>query len=170
MEHEHTILGGGCFWCLEAVFKRLPGILQVTPGYAGGRQANPSYEDVCTGSTGHAEVVRLEFDPEQIGFDEIIELFFRAHDPTTLNRQGHDIGTQYRSVVFYASSTQQQLTQVAMEQAAQLYDQPLVTELVPELTFYPAEPYHHDYYERNRQAGYCRMVIAPKLAKLRLDE
>lgn len=169
MQSEHVILGGGCFWCLEAVYMRIPGVISATPGYAGGEQASPSYESVCSGTTGHAEVIRLEFDPGTVSYAELIDLFFRAHDPTTLNRQGHDVGTQYRSVVFYANAEQKQLTEKAMEQAAKQYGSPVVTQLLPEPEFYPAESYHHDYYANNPNAGYCRMVIAPKLSKLNLS-
>ncbi|MCA1755712.1 MAG: peptide-methionine (S)-S-oxide reductase MsrA [Spirochaeta sp.] len=169
MQSEYVILGGGCFWCLEAVFARIPGVISAAPGYAGGEHASPSYESVCSGTTGHAEVVRLEFDPSKVSFAELIELFFRAHDPTTLNRQGHDVGTQYRSVVFYVSPEQRQLTEHAIEQAAQLYSRPVVTQVLPAPEFYPAESYHHDYYAKNPQAGYCRMIIAPKLSKLKLE-
>ncbi len=169
MQSEYIVLGGGCFWCLEAIFSRVPGVLSVTPGYAGGELASPSYEAVCSGTTGHAEVVKLEFDPTQITLPNLMELFFRAHDPTTLNRQGHDVGTQYRSVVFYSSPEQKHATEKAMEEAAGLYRAPLVTDVLPEPPFYPAESYHHDYYKNNPQAGYCRMVIAPKLSKLKLE-
>lgn len=169
MQSEYIVLGGGCFWCLEAIFSRVPGVLSVTPGYAGGELASPSYEAVCSGTTGHAEVVKLEFDPTQVSLADLMDLFFRAHDPTTLNRQGHDVGTQYRSVVFYSSPQQQHITEKAMEQAAGEYAAPIVTQVLPEPTFYPAESYHHDYYNNNPQAGYCRMVIAPKLSKLKLE-
>jgi len=169
MQGESVLLGGGCFWCLEAVFTRIPGVISAAPGYAGGEQPSPSYESVCSGTTGHAEVIRLEFDPGKVSFAELMELFFRAHDPTTLNRQGHDVGTQYRSVVFYSSAEQKQLTEQAIEHAAELYGAPVVTQLLPETEFYPAESYHHNYYATNPQAGYCRMVIAPKLSKLNLS-
>jgi peptide-methionine (S)-S-oxide reductase len=166
---EVATLAGGCFWCLEAVFQQLKGVEQVESGYAGGTVPNPSYEAVCTGTTGHAEVVQVTFDPDVISFRELLEVFFTIHDPTTLNRQGGDVGTQYRSAIFYHTPEQQQATeQVIAELAGQkLWDDPIVTEVTPLTTFYPAEEYHRDYYRRNPDQGYCRVVIAPKVAKAR---
>ena len=166
---EVATLAGGCFWCLEAVFQQLKGVEQVESGYAGGTVPNPSYEAVCTGTTGHAEVVQVTFDPDVISFRELLEVFFTIHDPTTLNRQGGDVGTQYRSAIFYHTPEQQQATeQVIAELAGQkLWDDPIVTEVTPFTTFYPAEEYHRDYYRRNPNQGYCRVVIAPKVAKAR---
>ena len=166
---ETATLAGGCFWCLEAVFERLKGVRQVVSGYTGGRHPNPSYEAVCTGATGHAEAVQITFDPEEISYRELLELFFAFHDPTTLNRQGADVGTQYRSAVFY--HTPEQLAQaervIAELTAEAVFDDPIVTEVKPLEAFYPAEEYHRDYYRRNPNQGYCRAVIAPKVAKVR---
>ena len=165
---EYALLGGGCFWCREAVFERIPGIKEVVSGYAGGQKKNPSYEEVCTGETGHAEVVRIEYDASLISYKEILDLFFRAHDPTTLNRQGADMGTQYRSVILYRNEGQKKEAQEAAGRAGRLYRNPVVTQIVPWDVFYPAEGYHQDYYDRNPFAGYCRAVIRPKLEKLDL--
>lgn len=169
MSLETTTLGGGCFWCLEAVFDRLQGVTDVVSGYAGGRRPNPSYEQVCSGATGHAEVVRVTFDPAITSYREILEVFFAIHDPTTLNRQGADQGTQYRSVIFYHSDEQKQVAEEVMRDLAaqKLYDDPIVTELSPAPEFYPAEEYHQTYFERNPDQGYCRVVVAPKVAKFR---
>ncbi|MFE8872826.1 peptide-methionine (S)-S-oxide reductase MsrA [Acetobacter persici] len=166
---QSIVLGGGCFWCMEAVFRDMAGILSITPGYAGGHSANPTYQEVCTGRTGHAEVIRLEFDPEIIGYDDVLRIFFTLHNPTTLNRQGDDIGTQYRSAVFYADEPQKQaaLSVKAEIENANLWDAPIVTEIVPLETFWPAEAMHFDYYERNPNTGYCQAVIAPKVSKAR---
>lgn len=166
---EVAILGGGCFWCLEAVFAELEGVQKVESGYTGGHVANPTYEAVCSGTTGHAEVVRVTFDPALISYREILEVFFAIHDPTTLNRQGNDRGTQYRSAIF-TTSPQQQATaeQVIAELAgAKVWDAPIVTEVVPAGVYYRAEDYHQDYYSNNPQQPYCRVVVAPKLAKAR---
>ena len=166
---ETATLAGGCFWCLEAAFQMLKGVDSVESGYAGGRAANPTYEQVCTGTTGHAEVVQIVFDPAVISFRELLEIFFVIHDPTTLNRQGADAGTQYRSAIFYHSPTQQAeaATVVREIEAAKVWDASVVTEIVPLDRFYPAEEYHRDYFRRNPGQGYCRAVIAPKVAKLR---
>lgn len=165
---ESAILGGGCFWCLEAVFVELRGVHGVESGYAGGHVENPSYQQVCAGTTGHAEVVRVDFDPDIISFRDLLDVFFTIHDPTTLNRQGADVGTQYRSAIYYLSPEQQAAAQQAI---AELEEQGvwhgIVTEVTPAGRFWPAEAYHRDYYSRNPDQGYCRAVIAPKVAKLR---
>jgi len=166
---ETATLGGGCFWCLEAVFKELRGVLSVTPGYAGGHVENPTYEQVCGKKTGHAEVVRVVFDPAQLSYADLLRVFFAIHDPTTKDRQGHDVGPQYRSIIFAHSEAQAATARAVMEEvaAAGRHDGPLVTELVPEAPFWPAEPEHHDYFARNPWTGYCRAVVAPKVAKFR---
>lgn len=166
---ETATLGGGCFWCIEPVFQELRGVRRVESGYAGGHVPDPSYEEVCGGQTGHAEVVRVEFDPAEIGYRDILEVFFTVHDPTTPNRQGADVGTQYRSVIFHHDEEQRRVAvQVIAElEARGLWDAPVVTELAPAGEFYPAESYHQEYYRRNPGAGYCQVVIAPKVAKFR---
>jgi peptide-methionine (S)-S-oxide reductase len=166
---ETATLAGGCFWCLEAAFQLLKGVSRVTSGYAGGTMPNPSYEAVCTGSTGHAEVVQVEFDPAVISYRDLLDVFFTIHDPTTLNQQGVDVGTQYRSAVFFHSPEQERTARatIAELEAGKVWDDPIVTEVVPLTEFYPAEAYHRDYYRRNPGQGYCRAVIAPKVAKLR---
>lgn len=168
-QKELTTLGGGCFWCLEPVFEALRGVEKVEPGYSGGRLTNPTYADVCTGSTGHAEVVQVTFNPEEISLRELLEVFFSVHDPTTPNRQGGDVGPQYRSVIFHHSPEQKNTAEevIAALDKAGLWRAPIVTELAPFTAFYPAETYHHDYYERNPNQPYCRTVISPKLAKFR---
>jgi peptide-methionine (S)-S-oxide reductase len=168
-QHEIATLAGGCFWCLEAVFTELRGVERVESGYSGGDVPDPSYDQVCTGSTGHAEVVQVEFDPGVVSFRDLLHVFFTIHDPTTANRQGADVGTQYRSAIFYHSSEQKaEAERVMQELAAEgVWDDPIVTELVPFERFYPAEEYHRDYYRRNPGQGYCRAVIAPKVAKVR---
>jgi peptide-methionine (S)-S-oxide reductase len=162
-------LGGGCFWCLEAVFRDLRGVERVVSGYAGGHVPNPTYEQVCTGATGHAEVVQVTFDPRVLSFRELLEVFFAIHDPTTPDRQGADIGPQYRSVVFYHSPEQQETVQqvIAELNAAGVWDSPIVTQVAPAGAFYPAESYHQEYYARNPGQPYCRVVIDPKVAKFR---
>lgn len=160
-------LAGGCFWCLEAVFQQLKGVSKVTSGYAGGKRPNPTYEQVCTGTTGHAEVVQVEFDPALISYRDLLDVFLTVHDPTTLNQQGADTGTQYRSAVFFHSPEQQRDANDAIAEAQKTWDDPIVTEIVPLTQFYPAEEYHKDYYLRNPNQGYCRVVIAPKVAKAR---
>lgn len=166
---EVATLAGGCFWCLEAAFQDLLGVERVVSGYAGGHVANPSYELVCTGTTGHAEVVQVTFDPAALSYRELLEIFFTIHDPTTLNRQGGDVGTQYRSAIFYHDDTQRAAAAAVIAEltAAALWDDPIVTEVTPLTAFYPAEEYHRDYYRRNPEQAYCRVVIAPKVAKLR---
>lgn len=166
---ELATLGGGCFWCTEAVFSDLRGVEEVLPGYSGGTVANPSYEDVCGGDTGHAEVVQIRFRPAEISFSDLLRVFFTVHDPTTPNRQGADVGTQYRSVVLYRSEAQRRAAaDVKAElEAARLWKNPIVTEIAPFQVFYPAEEYHRDYYRRNPERSYCQLVIAPKVAKFR---
>jgi len=166
---DTATLAGGCFWCLEAVFLELKGVERVESGYAGGRVPSPTYEQVCTGTTGHAEVVQVTFDPSAISYRDVLQVFFTIHDPTTLNAQGPDSGTQYRSAVFYHSPEQKRVAQevVAEFTRNQAYHDPIVTEIKPLEVFYPAEEYHRDYYRRNPNQGYCRAVIAPKVAKAR---
>lgn len=168
---EVATLGGGCFWCVEAAYHELQGVTGVVSGYSGGPGANPSYEEVCGGGTGHAEVVQVTFDPAVIGYREILQAFFTVHDPTTLNRQGADEGTQYRSVVFTHSPEQAKTAHqvVAELTAEQVWDDPIVTEIAPFKAFYPAEAYHQRYYERNPYQGYCQAIIRPKLAKFRKE-
>lgn len=169
MSVEQATLGGGCFWCLEPIYDALKGVTDVVSGYAGGDVPNPSYEQVCTGRTRHAEVVQITFDPAVISYRELLEVFFTVHDPTTLNRQGADVGTQYRSVIFYHSPEQRATAEDVIADVARQgwYNDPLVTQLAPYETFYPAEDYHQQYFERNPFQGYCRVVIAPKVAKFR---
>lgn len=167
MTTETATLGGGCFWCLEAVYQELRGILRVESGYTGGHVANPSYEQVCDGNTGHAEVVRLEFDPAQVSYREILEIFFTIHDPTTLNRQGNDVGTQYRSVIYYHTPEQHDTAKQVIACMASVWDAPIVTELSPAETYYKAEDYHQNYFRQHPLQGYCAFVVAPKVAKFR---
>lgn len=166
---ELATLGGGCFWCLEAVFEQLRGVERVQSGYAGGHVPNPSYELVCTGSTGHAEVVQITFDPDVVAFRDLLDVFFTIHDPTTLNRQGADVGTQYRSVVFYHTDDQRQAAEQAIAgvERSGVWGRAVVTEVAPIETFYPAEAYHDRYFQRNANQPYCQAVIAPKVAKVR---
>jgi peptide-methionine (S)-S-oxide reductase len=166
---ETATLGGGCFWCLEAVYERIEGVVSTNSGYAGGDEANPSYERVCTGKTGHAEVVQIEYDPEKISYEELLDIFWKAHDPTTLNRQGADVGTQYRSIILYHDEPQREAAEASKQMAAALFKEPIVTQIVPLDAYYQAEVYHQDYYEKNPAAGYCRIVIHPKLKKLGLE-
>ena len=163
---EIADLGGGCFWCVEAVFERLPGVISVTSGFAGGTTENPTYQDVCTETTGHAEVTEIEFDPAKISYDKLLEVFWQAHDPTTLNRQGADEGTSYRSIILYRSEKQKLEAEKSKLAAQENFRNPIVTEIVPLKKFYPAEDYHQQYYDNNSSAGYCQVVIAPKLDKL----
>jgi len=160
-------LGGGCFWCLEAVFEQLRGVKRVVPGYAGGHVPNPSYEQVCTGTTGHAEVVQITFDPDVITYPELLEVFFAIHDPTTPDRQGNDIGPQYRSIILYHDDQQraEALEAIRALEASGRWPDPIVTQVVPLEAFYPAEEYHREYFRRNPDKGYCRLVVAPKVAK-----
>jgi peptide-methionine (S)-S-oxide reductase len=166
---EIATLGGGCFWCLEAVFEQVRGVSKVESGYAGGTAANPTYQQVCTGATGHAEVVQVTFDPSAISFREILEIFFAIHDPTTLNRQGGDVGTQYRSAIFFHSPEQKRVAETLIAElgAAHIWDGRIVTELVPFETFFQAEEYHQEYYRRNPSQAYCVAVVGPKVAKFR---
>ena len=167
-ENETAVFGAGCFWCVEAVFQRLDGVLTVTPGYSGGLTEDPTYESVCSGSTGHAEAAKISFDPNVITYKQLLEMFWRSHDPTTLNRQGNDIGTQYRSVIFYLDKTQKQSAELSKSEIGKsnLWAGPIVTEIEQLTKFYPAEDYHHNYYKSNPDQAYCRFVIEPKLKKL----
>jgi peptide-methionine (S)-S-oxide reductase len=167
---EIATLGGGCFWCLEAVYNRIDGVKAVVSGYAGGQKENPTYEEVCSGTTGHAEVVQIHFDPQLISYEEILELFWKAHDPTTLNRQGADVGSQYRSIILYNNEAQGKAAERSKTKAAKIFSEPIVTEIAPLTDFYRAESYHQDYYRNNPHAGYCSFVIRPKLQKLGLEE
>jgi peptide-methionine (S)-S-oxide reductase len=167
MATEVATLGGGCFWCTEAVFQQLRGVTRVESGYTGGKISNPNYEMICTGATGHAEVVRLEFDPAVVSYRDILEVFFTTHDPTTLNRQGNDKGTQYRSVIYYHSPEQEKLARKVMAEMAHVWDAPIVTELSPATMYYKAEDYHQNYFRQNPHQGYCAFVVAPKVSKFR---
>ncbi len=164
---ETATLGAGCFWCVEAVFQRVKGVKSVESGFSGGHIKNPSYREVCTGTTGHAEVCQIKFDPLIITYVEILEIFFKTHDPTTLNRQGNDIGTQYRSVIFYHNNEQKKLALESVEKLnkARIWNDPVVTEIVPFVAFYKAEDYHQNYYNNNRSQPYCSFVITPKIEK-----
>lgn len=166
---ERATLGGGCFWCLDAVFRDLKGVRGVVSGYAGGTVVDPSYEAVCTGRTGHAEVVQVTFDPDVLSYRDLLAVFFSIHDPTTLNRQGADVGTQYRSVIFFHDTEQERAARevIAELERTKIWDAPIVTAVTPFEAFYPAEEYHQDYFRRNPEQGYCRAVIAPKVAKFR---
>ena len=167
MTTEIATLGGGCFWCTEAVFQQMAGITAVESGYTGGQVANPSYEQICEGTTGHAEVVCLSFDPAVVSFREILEVFFTIHDPTTLNRQGNDVGTQYRSVIYYHTPQQQETAKQVISEMANVWDAPIVTELSPAVTYYKAESYHQNYFRQNPLQGYCAFIVAPKVSKFR---
>lgn len=166
---ETATLGGGCFWCLEAVFEEMEGVKRVVSGYAGGKMKNPTYERVCTGTTGHAEVVQIEFDPGAVTFDDLLRVFFAVHDPTTRDRQGADVGSQYRSVILYHDERQKEIAEkkVAEIDAFGPWERPVVTEVVPLEAFYEAEEYHQDYFRKNPEAGYCRAVVAPKVLEFR---
>ena len=166
---EIATLGGGCFWCLEPAYDDLVGVESVESGYSGGRIPNPSYEQVCSGTTGHAEVVQVTFDPSVVSYREILQIFFTIHDPTTLNRQGNDVGTQYRSVIFYHTPEQKAIAEemIAELNQAKIWDSPIVTQVVPSTDFYVAEDYHQEYFERNPNQPYCQFVVAPKVAKFR---
>ena len=165
-EVEFATLGAGCFWCVEAVFEALDGVESVVSGYMGGETLNPTYESICTGLTGHAEVVQIHFKPEVITYEAILKRFFLAHDPTTLNRQGADVGTQYRSAIFTHSEEQAEVAEASMTEASNLFAESIVTQIAPASTFYPAENYHQDFYRNNERHPYCQMVIRPKLKKL----
>lgn len=167
---ETAIFGGGCFWCMEAVFEQIPGVKKVTSGYTGGRVKNPSYHQVSDGDTGHAEAIKIDFDPGQVGYEKLLDVFWAAHDPTQLNRQGNDVGEQYRSVIFYEGDAQKKAAQASKEkvEASGHYTKPIVTGIEPAGIFYPAEDYHQEYYRNNRTQPYCQFVIRPKLEKLGL--
>ena len=166
---ERAVLGGGCFWCVEAAYKGLPGVKSVVSGYAGGSKPNPTYEEVCSGATGHAEVVQIAFDPAVVSYEKILEHFWKVHDPTTLNRQGADVGSQYRSIILVAGEAQRKAAEASRKDAAKGLDRKIVTQIEPLRDFYPAEEYHQDYYKKNPYAGYCSFVIRPKLKKLGLE-
>jgi peptide-methionine (S)-S-oxide reductase len=165
---EIATLGGGCFWCVEAVFLRIPGVLSVKSGYAGGKTKSPTYKEICTGTTGHAEVIQITFDPKKISFSQILDIFWHAHDPTTLNRQGNDVGTQYRSVIFYHNENQKAIAETSKKDSGYLFKSPIVTEISALPDFYLAEDYHQNYFALNPQNSYCNYVILPKLDKLGL--
>ena len=162
---EIATLGGGCFWCTEAEFQMLPGVKSVTSGYAGGTKENPTYKEVCAGDTGHAEVIQVEFDPKVVSYEKVLETFWEAHDPTTLNRQGPDSGTRYRSIILYSSEAQRAAAEKSKAEAQKHFRQPIVTEIVPLKKFYKGEDYHQDYYRSNPNQPYCRMVVRPKVEK-----
>ena len=167
---DKATFGGGCFWCTEAVFLRLKGVKSVVPGYAGGNKPNPTYEEVCSGETGHAQVVQITFNPEEISYEELLDVFWKAHDSTQLNRQGADIGTQYRSVIFYHDEKQRKIAEKSKSEISKEFKNPVVTSIEPLKSFYEAEDYHHNYYSKNSNASYCRLVIKPKLEKLKLTD
>ncbi len=167
---ELATFGGGCFWCMEAVFERLPGVKSVTSGFAGGSTANPTYEQVCSGATGHAETTQIEFDPAKITYEKLLDVFWQAHNPTTLNQQGADVGTQYRSVIFYHDEAQKSAAEKSKAEAQKNFKRPIVTEIAPFTKFYKAEGYHQGYYDNNSSAPYCQVVIAPKLEKLEKEK
>jgi len=168
---EAITLGAGCFWCTEAIFQQIPGVLSVTSGYMGGTTKKPTYEQVCTGTTGHAEVARIVFDPKKTSLEKVLQVFWHAHDPTSLNRQGGDSGTQYRSAIFYSTDAQRQIAEKSKAEAAKEFSKPIVTEITQAGEFYPAENYHQDYYRLNKNKNpYCPLIIAPKLKKLGLKE
>jgi peptide-methionine (S)-S-oxide reductase len=168
---ETAVFGAGCFWCVEAIYQRVNGVISVESGYAGGHVENPSYNQVITGKTGHAEVARVEFNPEVISFEELLEVFWHTHNPTTLNRQGADVGTQYRSAIFYLNDDQKEIAEKSLKKtdASDLWDDPIVTEITPLTKYSKAENYHQNYFNNNPNAGYCSVVIAPKLAKFKRD-
>ena len=168
---EQATFGGGCFWCTEAVFQNLKGVSKVVSGYMGGHKENPSYDDICGGNTGHAEIIRIDYDPEQISFEDLLLVFFKTHDPTTLNRQGNDVGTQYRSVIFYENQEQKIAAEKMIDdlEKEMVFDKPIFTEVSPISKFYEAEDYHQNYYNNNPDKGYCAYVIQPKLAKFTKD-
>ena len=165
---ERAVFGAGCFWCVEAVFERMDGVIAVDAGYAGGTVPNPTYEQVCSGKTGHAEVAEITYDPSKVSYEQLLEMFWKAHDPTTLNRQGADVGEQYRSVIFYRNEQQKKAAELSLREAQKNFSSPIVTVIEPLKTFYRAENYHQDYFRNNPNAPYCRFVIKPKLDKLHL--
>ena len=164
---ETAVVGGGCFWCVEGAYKIVPGILKITSGFAGGKTENPTYRQVCEGDTNHAEVVKVEYDPAKITYKDVIDLFWDLHDPTTLNRQGHDSGTQYRSIILYSSDEQKKIAEASMAEAKGKFSDPIVTQIVPLKKFYPAEDYHQDYFANNPNQPYCQAVVGPKIAKFK---
>src|SRR6056297_840705 len=168
-ESKKATLGGGCFWCTEAVYKELKGVVDVIPGYSGGNIKNPAYREVCTGRTGHAEVVQITYDPEVVSYKEILEVFFMTHDPTTLNRQGNDVGTQYRSAVFYHDEEQKEAAEeiIGRFEKENIYNQPIITEVAPFEAFFKAEDYHKDYFKQNEDQPYCQFIVAPKVSKFK---
>jgi peptide-methionine (S)-S-oxide reductase len=166
---EKATFGAGCFWCIEAVFQRINGVTSVVPGYAGGKTENPTYKQVCSGTTGHAEVAQITFDPTKVSYEKLLEVLWHAHDPTTMNRQGNDVGTQYRSVVFYHDEKQKAVAEKSKREAAKQFDAPIVTQIEALTKFYEAEDYHHNYYNENKSQPYCQFVIKPKLQKLKLE-
>ena len=166
MDTETVVFGNGCFWCTEAVFQMIKGVVSVSPGYSGGRVANPTYEQVSSGATGHAEVIKIVYNPDVVSFEEILQIFFTTHDPTSLNRQGNDVGTQYRSVIFYANERQKEKAEHYIKVLSKAYTKPIVTTVEPLQAFYPAEDYHKKYYEFHKDAPYCQLVIAPKVEKV----
>lgn len=169
MTTQVAIFGGGCFWCTEAAFQDLKGVFKVVPGYAGGQVTSPTYEQVCTGRTGHAEVVKVEFDPDVISYETLLKVFFTAHDPTTMNRQGNDSGTQYRSIILTVDERQKAEAEKFIAELNPEFDNGIVTTVEPLMDFYEAEEYHHNYFKRNPYAGYCQVIISPKVAKLRKE-
>lgn len=166
-EMKKATLGGGCFWCLEAVYENVKGVKDVVSGYAGGHTENPDYRSVCSGQTGHAEVVQITYDPNVVSYDDLLKIFWRIHDPTTLNRQGADVGTQYRSIILYHDEEQKRLAEASKAEAQKHFRDPIVTEIVPLEKFWPAEAYHQDYFKNNPYQGYCQAVVAPKVEKFR---
>ncbi len=166
---EKATFGAGCFWCVEAVFQRIDGVKSVVPGYSGGARENPSYKEICAGTTGHAEVAQITFDPSKVSYQKLLDVFWNAHDPTTLNRQGADVGTQYRSVIFLHDDKQKQVAEQSKKDAQPEFENPIVTEIQPLKKFYEAEDYHHNYYNNNSSQPYCQFVIKPKLKKLKLQ-
>lgn len=167
MDKEVATLGGGCFWCLEAVYEETKGVEEVVSGYAGGHIKNPTYEAVCTGTTGHAEVVEITFNPHVISYAQILKIFWTIHDPTTLNRQRNDVGSQYRSVIFYHSEAQKEVAEASLKEYSGVFSKPIVTTILPVPMFYPAEAYHQNYFRNNPNQGYCSVVVAPKVAKFK---
>ncbi len=169
---EFATFAGGCFWCTEAVFEQIPGVLNVESGYIGGETENPTYEQVCSGKTGHAEAIEIEYDPQMTSYEKLLDVFWHAHDPTQLNRQGNDVGTQYRSAIFYHTTAQRKAAEASLEtlRASGEYTDPIVTEILPATPFYKAEEHHQDYYVNNKNQGYCQFVIRPKLKKLGLAQ
>lgn len=163
---ELATFGGGCFWCVEAIFKQVPGVIAVTSGYAGGYTKNPTYKEVCSGTTGHAEVVQVEYDPQKVSYKGLLDVFWKSHDPTSLNRQGADVGTQYRSIILYHNEEQKKIAEESKKEVSKNFDKPIVTEIVPLDKFYKAEEYHQDFYAKNPNYSYCSIVIKPKLEKI----